>query len=364
MANYLTLVNRVLNELNEIELTSSTFSSSRGVQTMVKNVVNKAINDVYNSEIEWPFLIQSKTDTLAAGTQEYTLPSDYRKVDWDSFMLRPKNLLLNGSFDTNLLDWTIVSGSPIKVDKTNSGATVTGALQLNNAEVTQIVQTIKNKEYIVRTRTFSEDVSLKVGTSSGGTQELSATLSVTNTGDGEWLTNEFTASATTTYIGLAESDGNTVEIDSIEVVENEQPRKLKYMSYDEWFESFSETDLNQTSKNQFSIPMYVYETTDGKYGLSPIPDRILSVTYKYYKTHSDLSEYTDIPVLPVRFHDTIINRAKYYTYMMRANVAGTQLSEKDFMEGIKRMRVELLNRKNYMYPRGLRTPGRFIKANT
>jgi len=50
--------------------------------------------------------------------------------------------------------------------------------------------------------------------------------------------------------------------------------------------------------------------------------------------------------------------------MMRANVAGTQLSEKDFMEGIKRMRVELLNRKNYMYPRGLRTPGRFIKANT
>ena len=48
MANYLTLVNNVLNELNEVELTSTTFSSSRGVQTMVKNVINKAINDVYN----------------------------------------------------------------------------------------------------------------------------------------------------------------------------------------------------------------------------------------------------------------------------------------------------------------------------
>lgn len=364
MANYLTLVNNVLNELNEVELTSSTFTSSRGVQTMVKNVVNKAINDIYNAEIEWPFLISTQTEDIVAGKQEYSLPSDQRKVDWDSYMLRPKNLLKNSTFDSNILYWTIVSGTPVKVDTTSSGASVTGALQLSSAEVTQIIQTVVNKEYIVRTRTFSNDVSLKVGTSSGGTQDLSATLSVTNAGDGQWLTNRFTASATTTYIGLAEASANTVEVDSIEVVENEQPRKLKYISYDEWFENFSEIDLNQTSKDQFALPMFVYKTNDDKYGLSPVPDRILSVTYKYYKTHSDLSAYADIPILPTRFHDTIVNRAKYYTYMMRANVAGTQLSEKDFQEGIKRMRVELLNRKNYMYPRGIRTPGRFAQVNT
>ena len=364
MANYLTLVNNVLNELNEVELTSTTFTSSRGVQTMVKNVINKAINDVYNSEIEWPFLIQTQTDSLVAGTQEYDLPSDFRKVDWDSFMLRPKNLIKNGTFDTNILYWTVVSGSPVKVTTTNSGASVTGALQLSSAEVTQAIQTIVNKEYIVRTRTFSEDVSLKVGTASGGTQNLSATLSINNSGDGEWLTNRFTATATTTYIGLAEASGNTVEIDTIEVVENEQPRKLQYISYDEWFESFSEIDLNQTSKDQFSLPMYIYETNDDKFGLSPIPDRVLSITYQYFQTHSDLVAHTDIPTLPTRYHDTIVNRGKYYAYMMRANIAATQLSEKDYVEGIKRMRVELLNRKNYMYPRGLRTSGRFVKVNT
>ena len=364
MANYLTLVNNVLNELNEVELTSTTFSSSRGVQTMVKNVINKAINDVYNSEIEWPFLIQTQTDSLVAGTQEYDLPSDFRKVDWDSFMLRPKNLIKNGTFDTNILYWTVVSGSPVKVTTTNSGASVTGALQLSSAEVTQAIQTIVNKEYVVRTRTFSEDVSLKVGTASGGTQNLSATLSINNSGDGEWLTNRFTATATTTYIGLAEASGNTVEIDTIEVVENEQPRKLQYISYDEWFESFSEIDLNQTSKDQFSLPMYIYETNDDKFGLSPIPDRVLSITYQYFQTHSDLVAHTDIPTLPTRYHDTIVNRGKYYAYMMRANIAATQLSEKDYVEGIKRMRVELLTRKNYMYPRGLRTSGRFVKVNT
>ena len=331
---------------------------------MVKNVVNKSINDIYNSEIEWPFLISTRTDSLVAGTQEYSFPSDFRKVDFDSFMLLPKNLITNGTFNTSLSDWTTVSGSPIRVETTNSGASVAGALQLTSAEVTQTVQTIINKEYIVRTRTFSNDVTLKVGTSSGGTQNLSTTLSVTNTGDGEWQTNAFTATATTTYIGFAESSGSNAEIDTVEVVENESPRKLQYLSHDEWFESYSETDLNQTSKNQFALPIYVYETTDEKYGVSPIPDRILSVTYKYYKTHSDLSGYTDVPLLPVRFHDTVVNRAKYYTYMMRANVAGTQLAEKDYLTGIKRMRIELLNQKNYMYPRGLRSSGRMLKVNT
>ena len=38
---YLELTNFVLNELNEVELTSSNFTSSRGVQTSAKNFINK-----------------------------------------------------------------------------------------------------------------------------------------------------------------------------------------------------------------------------------------------------------------------------------------------------------------------------------
>ena len=53
---YLTLVNDVLRELNEVELTSASFGTSRGVQTAVKGFINKAVNDLYNSEVEWPWL--------------------------------------------------------------------------------------------------------------------------------------------------------------------------------------------------------------------------------------------------------------------------------------------------------------------
>ena len=45
---YLTLTNSVLRELNETELTSGTFSSSRGIQTAVKDFINKSIHDIYN----------------------------------------------------------------------------------------------------------------------------------------------------------------------------------------------------------------------------------------------------------------------------------------------------------------------------
>ena len=45
---YLVLSNRILRELNEVEMTSSNFSSSRGIQTAVKDFINKSVHDIYN----------------------------------------------------------------------------------------------------------------------------------------------------------------------------------------------------------------------------------------------------------------------------------------------------------------------------
>ena len=61
---YLTLTNKVLRELNETELTSSTFASSRGIQTAVKDFVNKGIHDIYNETGEIPLLYARTTQNL------------------------------------------------------------------------------------------------------------------------------------------------------------------------------------------------------------------------------------------------------------------------------------------------------------
>ncbi len=69
----------------------------------------------------------------------------------------------------------------------SSNQTLTNNIQLTfvGAEITQAINTVINKEYIVRTRTFGGDISLKVGTSSGRAEISNTTLSIDNIGDGE-----------------------------------------------------------------------------------------------------------------------------------------------------------------------------------
>ena len=57
---------------------------------------------------------------------------------------------------------------------------------------------------------------------------------------------------------------------------------------------------------------------------------------------------TDTPILPERFHDVIVNRARYYTHMLRSDTQFSQLAMRDYEGGLGRMRVELINKKDYM----------------
>ena len=210
MATFLQLTNRILNELNEPELTSSNFSSSRGIQTVAKNMVNKSIHDVYNSEVEWPYLHSDQTDSVTAGTQEYSFPNDARKANMNTFVLIPSNLITNGTFTSNITNWSTTSGSP---------ANASERLRLNNAGAEQSISTIVNKEYVLRCRTFGGDITLNIGTSSGGTQILTQTLTISNLGDGEFHTVNFTATTTSTFIGFSNSDSDNYDVDNVEVSE-------------------------------------------------------------------------------------------------------------------------------------------------
>ena len=264
----------------------------------------------------------------------------------NTFVLIPSDLVTNGTFTSNITGWSTTTGTP---------ANASARLRLNNAGAEQSLSTVANKEYVLRCRTFGGDITLNIGTGSGGTQISTQTLSIDNLGDGQFHTVTFTASSTTTVIGFVNSASSNHDVDNVEVSENISPRKLIFLSYNEWLEKFSDRDLNPTDTDQFGIPHYVYETFDDKYGLTPIPDRgTLSVRYEYYKTHTDLSVHGDSPDLPSRYDDVIVNRGKYYCHILRANIPAAQLSEKDYKEGLARMRIELINTKDYIYPAGMR----------
>jgi len=107
---FLTLTNDVLRELNEIELTASTFASATGIQNFVKNSINKSINDIANEEPQLPFFAVAAsggtdpfygnvTVATTAGIRWYILKdgsssitTDYASIDWDDFYITTINV--------------------------------------------------------------------------------------------------------------------------------------------------------------------------------------------------------------------------------------------------------------------------------
>jgi len=344
---YLVLTNRTLRELNETELTSVNFNSSRGIQTAVKDFVNKSIHDIYNEAGEIPLLHSTTTKTTNTGTQEYTLESNMRKVDWDSFFLKPSELITNGEFTTTIDNWTTDTGSPAYSSLGN------GRLSLSNASSYQSISTIVNKQYKIQVRGFDtnadgDTLTIKVGTSAGGTQNLSSSITVSDYGAGEILDTTFTATATTTYIHLATTGDFTV--DYVRVSRQDvTPRKLKYISYDNWLQSFKERD-SKNDDGVYATPEFVYRKPDyGYFGLSPIPDKDdYTIEYDYFITHTDLSASTDTMSLPDRFAPLIVDRAKYYTYMLRSDAQHASMAERDYQRKLRLLRVDYSSRQEYM----------------
>ena len=345
---YLTLTNRVLRELNETELTSSTFSSSRGIQTAVKDFVNKGIHDIYNETGEIPLLYSRTSQDLTVGDNEYDFPADFRKADMDSFVLKPTELVTNGEFESNINSWTTGDGSP---SHTSSG---NGRLNLNDAAAYQAISTTVNKEYKLQIRVLSPNSStsgliIRVGTSAGGTQNLNTTQAVTNFREGAILNTTFTATAQTSYI-YVESDGVQLDVDYVRINRNDiAVRKITYISYDNYLQIHKVTD-DTNNKGNYSAPLRVYILPDhSAFGVSPRPNTSeYTVHYDYYTTHTDLSAHGDNMSLPDRFGTLIIDRAKYYTYMLRSDAQHAQLADRDFQRKLRLLKVDYATKNDYM----------------
>jgi len=345
---YLTLTNSVLRELNETELTSSTFSSSRGIQTAIKDFINKGIHDIYNETGEIPLLYSRTTQDLTIGDNEYDFPTDFRKADMDSFSMAPTELVTNGEFASNITSWTTGDGSP---SHTSSG---NGRLNLNDAAAYQAISTTVNKTYKIQVRVLSPNSSttgliVRVGTSAGGTQNLNTTLAVTNFREGAILNTTFTATAQTSYV-YVEAPSVQLDVDYVRISRSDiATRKLVYITYDSYLQTHKPTDDTNNSGG-YSIPLRVYILPDhSAFGISPRPNtNEYTVSYDYYTTHTDLSAHGDNMSLPDRFRTLIVDRAKYYTYMLRSDPQHAQLADRDFQRKLRLLKVDYATKNDYM----------------
>ena len=287
------------------------------------------------------------TQDLEIGDNEYDFPADFRKADMDSFSLGQKELITNGEFTSNINSWTTQSGSPAYSSLGN------GRLSLSNASASQSFSTVVNKTYRLQVRALNSNANtdtldVAVGTSAGGTQNKSSSITVTNYGEGNILNTTFTATATTTHIQLSTSGDFTV--DYVRISRNDiLNRKMAYISYDNYLQNFKPTDDTNNSGN-YATPVRVYILPNhATFGVSPRPDNSeFSVSYIYYTTHTDLSAHGDTMSLPDRFGTLIIDRAKYYTYMLRSDPQHAQLADRDFQRKLRLLKVDYATKNDYM----------------
>ena len=341
---YLVLSNRILRELNEVEMTSTTFSSSRGIQTAVKDFINKSIHDIYNEGAELPLLHTTTTQVLQAGDAEYAFPSDMRRVDFESFFLKPTELITNGEFTSNINSWTTIAGSGSAAY--NSGGN--GGARLNDYAIYQAISTVKNKQYRIQVRAYDtvgtgQAFKIQVGTAAEGTQNLSTTLTVTNFGEGKIIDATFTATATTTYVTINNpTTATNMDVDYVRVSRSDiTPSKLAHITYDTYLQTNKPADdVNQSSA--YGKPTKVVRKPDySSFILSPIPgEGEYTVSYDYYKTHTDLSAHGDNMGLPDRFSSIITDRAKYYVYMLRSDPEHAQLADRDYQRKLKLLKLD------------------------
>ena len=90
MATFVALTNELLVRLNEVTLatTGDGFATVRNVQALAKQAINNSIRNILQTGQEWPFLKTTYTETLVAGTRQYSFPADYSRADWQTFYIK------------------------------------------------------------------------------------------------------------------------------------------------------------------------------------------------------------------------------------------------------------------------------------
>jgi hypothetical protein len=134
--SYLSLTNKVLARLNEVQLTSTSFATARGIQVQAQNAVNESIRYINQKEFQYPFNHSTKTETLVPGTVRYSIPTTAKTVDYNTFRLVKDSDLGSSGGRLYVLNYNDYINSYITQEDEITTTTLDGALTDSATTVT------------------------------------------------------------------------------------------------------------------------------------------------------------------------------------------------------------------------------------
>ena len=296
---FLSLTNDVITRMNEVALTSTTFSNARGIQVQCQNAVNESIRYINQREFGYSFNHAQNSSTLTPGVVRYSLPSSTKSVDYNTARIKK---------DTDL--------------------NVTG----NN------LTPLNYNEYIQKEYANQED-EVTSTTLNGSHSSTVTTLTLTSTTDFSATGKVYIGGEQVTYTGVSGNDitGCTRGANS----------------------TTAATHASGTTVTQFDnggVPRNIVRTPDNNYLLYPFPDKQYTLVFDYFTFPSDLSAHGDTTTIPDRFGPVIVDGATAFVYQYRGEMQQYQLNFGRFEQGIKNMQSLLINKYEYVRSTVLITP--------
>ena len=304
--SFLTHTNRVIARLNEVALTSSNFSSARGIQVQCQNAVNEAVRYINQKEFQYPFNHATDTETLVAGTFKYSVPTTAKTVDYNTFRLVKDSDLATSGGRLRVLNYNDYLNSYITQEDEIETTTLS---QSHTDSVTTIT--------VTSTSGFDSTGTLYVGNEQITYTAIGSSTTFTGATRGA---NGTTASAHNSAVQVAQFDSG-------------------------------------------GIPQYVIRTPDNNYILYPYPTKSFSIKYDYFTFPSDMSAHSDTTSVPDRFAPVIADGATAFVYQYRGETSQYQLNMQRFEQGIKNMQTLLVNRFEYVRSTYLPRTVTYVKHN-
>ena len=289
--SYLSLTNKVLARLNEVQLTSSNFSNARGIQVQTQNAVNESVRYINQKEFQYPFNHATDTEVLTAGVVRYSVPATTKTVDYNTFrIIKDSDLGITGGRLRTLNYNDYINSFITQEDEINSTTTST---------------------------THTDSVTTITVTSTSGF-DSAGTLFIGN----EEIT--YTAiGSSTTFTGCTRGAGGTTAASIA-------------------------SGVTVTQFDGGGIPEFIIRTPDNNYLLYPFPTKSVTIKYDYYTFPTDMSAHGDTTTIPDRFAAVIIDGATAFVYQYRGETQQYQLNMQRFEQGIKNMQTLLVNRFDYI----------------
>ena len=277
--------------MNEVLLTSSSFTDARGVQIQCRNAVNEAIRHINQKEFAYPFNHATNSSTLVPGVVRYSLPSDAKHIDYNTARIKKSTTLGSSGVNLSKLDYNEYIG---KEYANQEDEVVSSTL---NGTHTDSVTTI----------TLSSSTGFAAeGTIFVGSEQIKYTAVSGNT-----LTGCTRGANSTT--AAAYSSGVTV-----------------------------------TQFDNGSMPQFIVRTLDNNYLLFPFPDKEYVLFFDYFTFPSDLVAHGDTTTIPDRFKPVITDGATAFVYQYRGEMNQYQINYDRFEQGIKNMQSLLINKFEYV----------------